>query len=331
MTSARRRATLIGLTAVLMWSTLGVLTAASGAVPPFLMNALCFGVSGLVATIALICSGCGLWVFRQPWPVWALGVGGLFGYHALYFTALRNAPPVAANLLNYLWPLLIVLFSGLLPGEKLKPHHLAGVGLGFIGAALLVTRSGSLGGGSAIGYGAAFAAALVWSTYSVLSRRRASVPTATVAAFCLVTAALSTICHLLFETTIWPASGGQWIAVAALALFPVGAAFFAWDHGVKHGDIQVLGAAAYGAPLISTLLLILFGYGALSGTVTLACLAITGGALVAAKDMLSGLRQTRAAPFSRSSEAAPSISGPPVLDRLARSENRTLDTDNRTS
>jgi drug/metabolite transporter (DMT)-like permease len=286
MSPIRGRATLIGLTAILMWSTLGVLTVASGAVPPFLLTALCFGLSGLVATMALVVSGRARAAFRQPWPVWTLGVAGLFGYHALYFTALRNAPPVAANLLNYLWPLLIVLLSALLPGEKLKAHHIAGVALGFLGAAFLVTRSGSLGGGSMIGYGAAFAAALVWSIYSVASRRFERVPTATVAGFCLVTSGLSAACHFLFETTIWPATAGQWLAVAGLGLFPVGAAFFVWDHGVKHGDIQLLGAAAYGTPLIATLLLILFGHGTFSGTTALACLAITGGALIAAKDML---------------------------------------------
>ena len=34
---------------------------------------------------------------RQPLVVWLVGVGGLFGYHALYFLALRFAPPAEAG------------------------------------------------------------------------------------------------------------------------------------------------------------------------------------------------------------------------------------------
>ena len=76
---------------------------------------------------------------RQPPLVWAVGVGGLFGYHALYFLALRFAPPAEAGLLNYLWPLLIVLFSSFLPGERLAVHHVIGAVAGLAGTVLLLT------------------------------------------------------------------------------------------------------------------------------------------------------------------------------------------------
>lgn len=286
--TARTRATLVGLTAVLMWSLLGVFTAGSGAVPPFLLNALCFGASGLAATAWLAFTGRGLRTLRQPWPVWVLGTGGLFGFHALYFTAIRNAPPVEANLINYLWPLLIVLFSGLLPGERLRWHHLAGVALGFAGAALLIGGGGvALSGEHALGYGAAIASALTWSGYSVLSRRMASVPTEAVAGFCLATGVLSLGAHLLFETTVLPATAFQWSMIALLAVFPVGLAFFVWDHGVKRGDIQVLGAAAYAAPVLSTLALVAAGFGSLTATTAVACLMVTGGAMLAARDLFA--------------------------------------------
>ena len=141
------RATLIGLTAVLMWSLLGLFTGGSGAVPPFLLNALCFGLSGTGAVLYLALSGRGFSALRQPLKVWLVGTLGLFGFHALYFTALRFAPAAEANLLNYLWPLLIVVFAALLPGQRLKAHHLAGALLGLAGTALLIVSRGGLGGG----------------------------------------------------------------------------------------------------------------------------------------------------------------------------------------
>lgn len=283
----RARATLIGLTAILMWSMLGVFTGGSGAVPPFLLNAFCFGLSGSAATIWLIARG-RTDVLRQPLRVWAVGTLGLFGYHALYFTALRTAPLVEAGLINYLWPLLIVLFSGLLPGERLRVHHLAGVVLGFSGAALLVTagRSLTLDGGYAFGYLAAFLAAVVWAGYSVISRRFAGVPSEAVAGFCLATALLSLVCHLAFEETVLPTGPFQWMMVLLLGALPVGLAFFVWDHGVKHGDIQLIGTAAYATPVLSTLLLTLTGYGTLGWTAAIACVLVTLGAVVAAWDAL---------------------------------------------
>jgi drug/metabolite transporter (DMT)-like permease len=227
-------------------------------------------------------------VLRQPAIVWLVGIGGLFGYHFFYFTALKAAPPVDAGLICYLWPLLIVLLSGLLPGEKLRWHHVVGALAGLAGAALIVTKGGAVAFEPryALGYGAAFVAAFVWAIYSLASRRLPKVPSDAVVGFCLATAALSVACHLALEETIWPAGAGEWTAVVLLGLFPVGLAFFVWDIGVKRGDIQVLGAASYAAPLLSTLLLVAFGHGTFTWVVALACLLISGGGLIAAKDMI---------------------------------------------
>lgn len=285
---SRPAATLVGFSAVLLWSLLAFFTAASGTMPAFQLTAVTFGIGGL--------AGVGLWIMRphaisalkQPLPVWLLGVGGLFGYHACYFFALRNAPPVEAGLINYLWPVLIVVFSALLPGERLKWQHLAGCALAVIGATLVITKGEGFGFDPqyALGYGAALVAAVIWSSYSVLSRRYASVPSDAITGFCLATAVLSGICHLLFEATVWPIGVWQWAAIIGLGLGPVGLAFYVWDIGVKRGDIQVLGAASYATPLLSTLILILTGYAQYSHFILIACLLITAGALLAAKDLL---------------------------------------------
>src|SRR6201999_922891 len=127
-----RSATLIGLTAILMWSLLSVMTVATGKIPAFQLAAMTFAIGGLVGLLTWIGRGDAAKSLRQPLIVWVVGVGGLFGYHALYFLALRFAPPAEAGLLNYMWPLLIVLFSSLLPGERLgaPPPIWAFVGVG---------------------------------------------------------------------------------------------------------------------------------------------------------------------------------------------------------
>jgi len=173
-----RAATLIGLTAILMWSLLAVMTVATGRIPAFQLAAVTFAIGALVGALSFIGRPEAIRALRQPPLAWLVGVVGLFGYHALYFLALRFAPPAEAGLLNYLWPLLIVLFSSLLPGERLAPHHIIGVLLGLAGTVLLFAgNTGTFTPGQLPGLIAAFVAAFVWASYSVMSRRLKAVPT----------------------------------------------------------------------------------------------------------------------------------------------------------
>jgi drug/metabolite transporter (DMT)-like permease len=297
-THANTRATLIGLSAVLIWSTLALFGALAGPVPPLQLVAMAFTiVFALTLTVWLLRGDNPLVHLRQPASVWALGIAGLFGYHLLYFVGIQNAPPADANLINYLWPMLIVLFSALLPSNtgigRLRWYHLVGAALGLAGTALIVMGNGLWDGSLRIradytgGYLAAAGAALAWSGYSVLSRRFAHISTDAVGAFCGGTALLAWIAHLALETTVWPSGVLAWLAVFGLGLGPVGAAFFVWDHGVKHGDLRVLGAAAYAAPLLSTALLVAAGLAEGTWTLALACALIVAGGLLAAREMLT--------------------------------------------
>ncbi|MBI3505229.1 MAG: EamA family transporter [Proteobacteria bacterium] len=283
-----RTSTFIGLGAVALWSSLAVLTAVA-APPPFFGCAVAFGVATLLGLAKRIVRREPLFAaWRQRPAVWALGLYGLFGYHACYFAAIALAPPVEANLLNYLWPLLIVVFSGFLPGERLRWFHLAGAAAGLTGCVLIVgagAGTGSFTPAQLVGYGCALAAAILWSSYSVLSRRFGDVPTDAVTGFCAGTSALAAVCHFLFEDP-YVGTQVQWAALLALGFGPVGLAFFLWDIGMKKGDIKALGAASYLTPLMSTGLLLLAGTGTASLSLLVACVLIVGGAALASKDVL---------------------------------------------
>ena len=293
----KRRGTLVGFTAILMWALLALMTAASGKMPPFQLSAITFAIGSLPGLLLFAVRPERLKLLRQPPKVWITGVAGLFGYHFLYFTALRNAPAVEAGLIAYLWPLFIVVGSSLLPGERLRWHHVAGALAGLAGTVAIVSRNGiSFDDQYALGYGAAFLCAFTWSGYSLLTRRFDRVSTDVVTGFCLSTSFLSLLCHLLLEATVWPGNGGEWLAVVGLGLLPVGAAFYAWDYGVKNGDIQIIGAASYAAPLLSTLILVASGFAEADWRIALACLLITGGAMLAARDMLFRRGEPQPAP-----------------------------------
>lgn len=280
-----RRATLIGAFAVLMWGLLAALTVALGSVPPFQLLAMGFGIAFSAGTMWLLATGGPkrLRLLAQPLSFWALATAGLFAYHALYFIALRLAPAAEANLINYLWPLLIVIFSAFVPGgERLRSRQVVGALMGLGGTVVLI-GGGTVGfaAGSGGGYIAALGCALVWSSYSVLNRQFAQVPTEAMIGVCGAVALLGAATHLLFEPVTVGLVGYEWIALAALGIGPLGLAFLAWDHGTKHGELPILGTLAYGAPVLSTLLLVMLGFAPLTVQLGVACALVVGGAWVA--------------------------------------------------
>lgn len=275
------RATWAGAAAIALWALLAILSRAAAALPPFQLAAMAFAVSGGLGLIWLAAIG-ELRALRVPPIAWAHGVGGLFGYHALFFAAMAYAPAAEANLLNYTWPLLIVLLSAPLAGLRLTARHLAGVAVGLTGCLLLLARGASFSADAIFGYLCALGAGFTWALYSVTSRRLPAVPTRAVAGFCAATAVLAAGAHLLFEPTVIP-SRAALLSALALGIGPVGAAFLLWDVGMKRGDPRLLGALAYATPVASTLILGLAGFAPLSATTLGAALLVVAGGLIVAR------------------------------------------------
>lgn len=244
---------LLALGAIALWASLAMLGVRLAHLPPFWLT----GVALLIGSvIALPLSRFDFSQWRVPVTTLALGVYGLFGYHFLLFMALRHAPPVQANLVNYLWPLgMVVLAPVLLPGMKLKLRQLLAAMLGFAGAALAITGGQSVEGGLAWGYVLALAAAWVWASYSLLTQRVAPFATSAIGLFALVSGALSLLCHALLEPAVQVnAQDLPWLALMGLG--PLGAAFFLWDAALKCGDARQIGLLSFITPLLSTLLLL---------------------------------------------------------------------------
>jgi drug/metabolite transporter (DMT)-like permease len=284
-----KTATALGVGAILLWATLASLTALKGPVPPFQTTAVVLAIGGLlIVAVAALRRRAAL---LRPTPAsLALGIYGLFGYHALYFAALSLAPPAEASLITSLWALLTVLFSGLLPGHRLRPAHIAGALLGFAAAAILVHDKLGAGpgprddlAGARWGYLLALGCAFVWSSYSVASRLRAAGPSESLAAPCLATAVLAGLCSHTFETWTAPADGAAWAALVGLGLGPLGAAFLLWDIGMKKGNVPLLGVLSYAALILSTALLVALGFAEPAWTLGLACVLMVAAAVVATR------------------------------------------------
>ncbi|PPD28826.1 MAG: EamA family transporter [Hyphomicrobium sp.] len=284
-----------GLVAVLLWSSLATVTASVAAIPPFQLVAMSFALATAAGLGWAQVTGERLEELRVvPLGYWMLGLYGLFGYHAAYFFALQNAPPAEANLINYLWPLLIVAFSPLLPissgGRPLRWWHIAGAALGFSGSvALLAGKSPmpSEAGSHVAGYLAALAAAIIWASYSVASRLFAEVPSVAVMGTSAATAMLALAVSLASETWVWPSGAAQWLAILFQGLGPVGLAFYLWDSAMKRGHLQFIGIASYATPLLSTLLLVVCGLVEASPLLWLAAVLVAAGAAFCGGDFMT--------------------------------------------
>ncbi len=275
-----RGATLAGCGAIGLWAVLALLSRAASGVPPLQLTAMSFAVSGGLGLAWLAASG-RLQELRQPPLAWLHGVGGLFGFHALYFASLARAPAATANLINYTWPLLIVLLSAALLGMRLTLRHGLGTALALAGCAMLLSGGAAFPAGAALGYALAAASAVVWALYSVLSRRFPGVPPGAMAGFCAGTAVLAGGTHLMSEATI-ALDASAWAAVLALGLGPVGAAFVLWDRGMKRGDPRLLGTLAFATPVLSTLILAAAGLAPFTVTTVAAAALVAAGGFVAA-------------------------------------------------
>ncbi|WP_144152870.1 DMT family transporter [Paraburkholderia sp. BCC1885] len=281
------KATLIGVLALALWGALPALTVTVKCLPPFEILAVTFSAAFLGGLLFLAARGpAALRLLRQEKKAWLVAFGAIFGYHALYFYALGTVSPATASLIAYLWPLLVVLFSATGSGERLSVRHLAGALCGLVGTAviLLLARSAPAATGTGVlaltGYMAALLCAIIWSGYSIANRQFGHVPSAMVVGVCGAVAIAGAACHFLLENTVWPTSLESSVLLL-IGLGPVGAAFLFWDHATKHGMLTLLGALSYLTPLLSTLLLIVFGYTDPSWSLLLAVLLIVGGAALA--------------------------------------------------
>lgn len=268
------------LGAIALWMSLASLGVLLKHIPPFLLTGIALLMGSLLA-LPFVLKDWRQW--RIPASTLALGIYGLFGYHFLLFIALRHAPPVEANLVNYLWPLLLVVLAPLfLPGLKLRNLHLLAALLGFGGAAtaILGASQGASGtGGWSWGFIPALASAFVWASYSLMTQRVKAFPTAAIGLFGLVSGLLSLLCHWALEPA-QTLSSPDWLLLAVMGLGPLGASFFLWDKALKLGDARQIGILSYLTPLGSTSLLMAVSGRPLTWSIGLAAVMIIGAALL---------------------------------------------------
>jgi len=286
------RADFLAIGAIALWASLATLATLLVHIPPLLLTGIGLIIGSL---ISLPLSGFKISAWKIPFKTLLVGVYGLFGYHLMLFIALQSAPAVEANLVNYLWPLLIVVLSPLFTKSlRLGVRHILAASAGFLGAALAITSSGPITGsvGFELGYLFALAAALIWATYSLLTTKLPAFPTSAIGLFGLVSGVLAIVAHFVLEE---PAviTTTDWLLLIVLGLGPLGGAFYFWDAALKIGDPRRIGLLAFLTPLLSTTMLLIVSGRELSIQLLLATALIVGGAVLGSQRATATSRKTK--------------------------------------
>ncbi len=286
------RADFLAIGAIALWASLATLATLLVHVPPLLLTGIGLIIGSL---ISLPLSGFKISAWKIPFKTLLVGVYGLFGYHLMLFIALQSAPAVEANLVNYLWPLLIVVLSPLFTKSlRLGVRHVLAASAGFLGAALAITSSGPITGsvGFEVGYLFALAAALIWATYSLMTTKLPAFPTSAIGLFGLVSGVLAIVAHFVLEE---PAviTTTDWLLLIVLGLGPLGGAFYFWDAALKIGDPRRIGLLAFLTPLLSTTMLLIVSGRGLSIQLLLATALIVGGAVLGSQRATATSRKTK--------------------------------------
>ncbi|WP_337269650.1 DMT family transporter [Oryzifoliimicrobium ureilyticus] len=302
-TSNRAIATLVGAVGVVLWATETMLVTLTTSIPPLQTVTLSFFFAAAMSPFVWLITGAHpLEAFRQPPRVWVLTVGSLVGYHGCIYYATQQAPPTAAALLQSTTPLIIVLASAFLPGERLRWWHVVGAMIGFLGVLLLVDTAES----TSVTHSSVFYLALIgiaagfWGLYSVIARLLPDVPSTALGMFYAVSGLITFFAHLTLETWVAP-TPLEWIAIAGLGVFPMGLAIYLWDYGLKKGDMQALGAFSYVEPFIGAVFVAICTGVALTLSLLWSGLLVVAGAVIASASLWE---KRKAAPTLRKTETS---------------------------
>lgn len=257
----RKKATLIGLVAVLLWSSIvGLIRGVSEGLGATEGAAMIYTVASVILLFSVGFPN--LRTFPRRYLVWG---SLLFVAYELCLSlsigyASNGRQAVEVGMVNYLWPtftlIAAILFNGQRSNFLIFPGFLLSlVGIGWVlggdqgfNVAEMLTNVEA----NPLSFGLAFAGALIWAAYCTVTARIAKGSNGVTLFFMLVALTLWVKCgvegggamHFSLRTVIY-------LVLAASAL---GFGYAAWNIGILHGNVTVLAGASYFIPVLSSML-----------------------------------------------------------------------------
>ncbi|MEW6026330.1 MAG: DMT family transporter [Planctomycetota bacterium] len=260
--------------AILMWSFTALLTVKLPDVPSLFLTGATLFLGGLVSLP---------WMRAWTWNIRFIlaGTVAVFFYELFLYTALRASPCIECNMINYLWPLLIVLLSPLFDSRvRLKWFHIAGGFIGFAGAVIAIYNpSGGISTVFYWGYLLALAAAIIWAFYSLYMKRFGNISAWTMGLVCLISGTLALIGSAIAGETV-RLSRADGLIIGLIGIGPLGLSFCLWNYAMRNADPRKIGTFSYLAPVLSTFWLSLGTGRALDVGLVIALILVVLGAIL---------------------------------------------------
>jgi drug/metabolite transporter (DMT)-like permease len=279
--------TLIGCLAIPLWASWPLLAALTTSTMPLMQYLAVIFASGAVALFLAPKGPVAVRSDRPQVEGWAKSsrllaavmVGlGLLVSDILFILAFRHISVAQANLILYLWPVMVVAICVPLGLATLRRTHVGGILLGLLGAALVI--GGGDGAFSWTGVALATGGGLAWAGYVVFRIWQGEQAPDALALGLTLSAAVATALHLAFEATVVPSLGAL-AGTILVGIIPLALGNLAWDHGVRKGDRVLLATMAYATPLIAAMLLVAFGLAAATPNLLLGAVLIVAAGIVA--------------------------------------------------
>jgi drug/metabolite transporter (DMT)-like permease len=283
-----RKAYLYLLFVILLWAATPLLvTGLARTLPVFEITFLATGFA-VLAFVALV-SARAQWTRFRDYSrrdlrvMIMMGATGIFPYTTLYYLAFALAPAAAGeiNIINYIWPVWILILSPLLLAERLTARKLVGIVLSFCGVYVIVS------GGRFIrfdpaqwpAYTSAGCGAFFWGLFSVLGKRnRFELLTAMLVYNLAAFACFGVLCFAAVEFVV--PGPGEWLLLACLGGLVNGAGYFFWLLALRSGDTAGISSAVYLTPFVALVYLTAAGRGAITWVQLTALALILAGPLI---------------------------------------------------
>ena len=272
-----------GYIAVLLWSFSALFINWTEQIPPFLMAAWTSIVGfSIFGSLWLIKPQKFKIALHQKWQIWGLFFLSIVVYRGFYLAGLKFAPVIESNLLNYLWPIFIVLLGAAYGHIKLHLPIILGTALCFLGVLIMGLQKKTGVISFEAGHIFALIGALTWAAYSILTRRFPYAPTETMGFMHFAAIVIFGLLHMIFEAPVnfSHVSIRAWAGIIGWGL-SISIAYKLWDFAMSQGEQDKVAAAAYFTPLLSTFWLVIIGKVPMSiGLLLSAALILGGSALV---------------------------------------------------
>ena len=273
-------ATLLGLIAVIFWSTLPIVSIYTKGIPPFLCLSIAYFFAFIVHMIYWKYKyGSITLKFKQPLNYVLTYVIGIFSSNATFLIAMQHGDPVLSYLVSNLWPIFALFFAAFLFKEKLSNLHYIGAVIGFIGVIFISAKDGgmSMKGEVLFGFMMGFLNSVIWSFVSVINRKFSDIPADSVGLPLGIISILAFITHIFVEEST-VISTQHLLAIMYLGIAPWGAAYTIWGYAVRFGDVKAVMLFGYLMPLLGVVWMILLGKAEFNMNVLISMILILVGA-----------------------------------------------------